>query len=475
MVKQSDYPEAEVQACFSVLLELMTVLGEFREDIVIVGGNVPPLLIPSAKEKYPGTLDIDLALDFKHISDDTYKTIIETLRGRGYFQKEDEQPFIFYRDVGDESGNKITVEIDLLAGEYGGTGKGRRHQRIQDAQARKARGCDLVFDSAVKVNLAGTLPGGAKNEVSVKVPSIGPFLAMKDMTLWERMKEKDAYDIYYCCRNYPGGLAGLVEAINPLVKNRLAKEGLEKIKTKFYTVDGIGPTWVADFLEIADPEERARVQREAFELVNALWINSLLSPSQSDFIDSQNLNLSIHYQGWVLDFRKFRRYLYTRYHVTKAFLFIGYVYENQALYINLQKDEYILVFKPTLELPSGKVKGNVDAELVLHTMIEYKNYDKALIVTGDGDFAYLAAYLHKADKLQCVLVPNMNKYSGLLKKTAKNYLAFMNDLREKLKYKRKEPHKDRTSQGAFRNDSNYNNKEYRFSCQIDILCYNSQE
>jgi len=270
MVRQGDYREAEVQACFSVLLEVMTVLGGFRENVVIVGGNVPSLLIPSAKEKHLGTLDIDLALDFKHISDDTYKTIIETLCARVYYQEEGEQPFIFHRDIEDKSGSKISVEIDLLAGEYGGTGKGHRHQKIQDAQARKARGCDLVFDSAVRVNLAGTLPSGAKNEVIVKVPSIGPFLVMKGMAIWERMKEKDAYDIYYCCRNYPGGLTALVKAIKPLVMKKLAREGLGKIKTKFAIVDGIRPTWVTEFLEIVDREERARVQREAFELVNAL-------------------------------------------------------------------------------------------------------------------------------------------------------------------------------------------------------------
>jgi len=94
------------------------------------------------------------------------------------------------------------------------------------------------------------------------------------------------------------------------------------------------------------------------------------------FIDSQNLNLSIRKQEWVLDFRKFRRYLKDKYEVTKAFLFIGYVYENQDLYTNLQKDGYILIFKPTLRLPTGKAKGNVDAELVLHAMIEYEHYDK---------------------------------------------------------------------------------------------------
>jgi hypothetical protein len=80
------------------------------------------------------------------------------------------------------------------------------------------------------------------------------------------------------------------------------------------------------------------------------------------FIDSQNLNLSIRNQDWVLDFKKFRRYLGDKYSITKAFLFIGYIPQNQTLYINLQKDGYILVFKPTLTLPDGRVKGNVDAE-----------------------------------------------------------------------------------------------------------------
>jgi len=68
MVTQSNYPKAEVKVCLSVLLEIMTVLGEFRDNIVIVGGNVPPLLISSAKEKHPGTIDIDFALDFRHIT-----------------------------------------------------------------------------------------------------------------------------------------------------------------------------------------------------------------------------------------------------------------------------------------------------------------------------------------------------------------------------------------------------------------------
>src|SRR3990167_8103550 len=104
------------------------------------------------------------------------------------------------------------------------------------------------------------------------------------------------------------------------------------------------------------------------------------------FIDSQNLNLSIRELGWALDFSKFRKYLSDRFAVVKAYLFIGIVPTNQSLYTYLQNAGYVLVFKPTLFLPGGKVKGNVDAELVLHAMIEYVNYEKAVIISGDGDF-----------------------------------------------------------------------------------------
>ncbi len=134
-----------------------------------------------------------------------------------------------------------------------------------------------------------------------------------------------------------------------------------------------------------------------------------------------------------MDFLKFRIYLKDKYGIAKAFICIGYVPQNQDLYTNLQKDGYILIFKPTLILPTGGVKGNVDAELVLHAMIEYQNYDKALIVTGDGDFYCLVDYLVKNDKLLKLLVPNMNKFSSLYRKMMP-HIAFMNNLRDKLEH-----------------------------------------
>lgn len=154
------------------------------------------------------------------------------------------------------------------------------------------------------------------------------------------------------------------------------------------------------------------------------------------FIDSQNVNLSIRYQNWTLDWKKYRKYLYDKYGITKAFLFIGFVPQNQSLYSNLQQDGYILIFKPTLTLPSGKVKGNVDAELVLHTMIEFKNYDKALIVTGDGDFYCLVEHLIKKKKLLKLMIPDKNHFSSLFRKLMP-HIVFMNNLEIKLGYKKK--------------------------------------
>jgi len=157
------------------------------------------------------------------------------------------------------------------------------------------------------------------------------------------------------------------------------------------------------------------------------------------FIDSQNLNLGVRSQGWILDWRKFRQYLRNKYAVEKAYLFIGQVAGNEALYAYLQECGYILIFKPTLYrlvMGKGVIKGNVDAELVLHAMIQYKNYHQALIITGDGDFHCLIEYLDGKDKLLKVLVPTKH-YSSLLRRfNQKHYIVRIDLLRNSLEQKK---------------------------------------
>lgn len=155
------------------------------------------------------------------------------------------------------------------------------------------------------------------------------------------------------------------------------------------------------------------------------------------FIDSQNLYLGVQSQGWELDYRKFRLYLKNKYNVAQAFIFIGMVANNQDLYTALQQAGFVLVFKPTIRyFKNGQetVKGNVDAELVLHAAtIEYNNYDKAIIVSNDGDFACLADYLENNNKLLHILAPN-KRYSSLLKPYAK-YIVRIDQSRKSLEKK----------------------------------------
>ncbi len=152
-------------------------------------------------------------------------------------------------------------------------------------------------------------------------------------------------------------------------------------------------------------------------------------PNNYAFIDSQNLNLGVQKIGWKMDWRKFRKWLEEEYGVTHAYMFIGYMLENESLYELMHDHGYLVVLKPTTEIKAVEVegqtdaerdaqkptvKGNIDADLVLHAMKELHNYEKAVIVSGDGDFFGLIEYLAEQHKLLKILTPN-RRYSTLLK------------------------------------------------------------
>jgi uncharacterized LabA/DUF88 family protein len=169
------------------------------------------------------------------------------------------------------------------------------------------------------------------------------------------------------------------------------------------------------------------------------------------FIDSQNLNLGVQKAGWKMDWHKFREWLRQEYNVTQAYMFIGYMQENEDLYQQMYDHGFLVVLKPTVDINNVKpsdvkpddkqqrkiikhdvtstkddkptVKGNIDADLVLYAMKEIPQYHKAVIVSGDGDFFGLIEYLAAKDKLLQVLAPNW-QYSTLLK----NFEPYITDL-----------------------------------------------
>lgn len=173
------------------------------------------------------------------------------------------------------------------------------------------------------------------------------------------------------------------------------------------------------------------------------------------FIDSQNLNLGIQRAGWKMDWKKFREFLRNKYGVTKAYMFIGYISENEDMYNQLHEAGYLIVLKPTVEAASTNgddakqkptVKGNIDAELVLYAMKEMPNYAKAIIVSGDGDFYCLAEYLEAKKRLLHIMTPNW-KYSTLLK-PYEDYVVRLDQRRKELEhidFKRKKKPQKKTS------------------------------
>ena len=159
-------------------------------------------------------------------------------------------------------------------------------------------------------------------------------------------------------------------------------------------------------------------------------------PKNFAFIDGQNLHLGLKEVGVTIDFRRFRVYLRDRLQVAEAYYFIGYMPEQQSLYTNLQRAGFVMQFKEVARSRDGKAKGNVDVDLTLRTVDKIGEYDKAVIVTSDGDFASLVSYLIERDKLRTVLSPHRAKCSYLLRRTAKGHIDFLEDIRSKIELKR---------------------------------------
>ncbi len=158
------------------------------------------------------------------------------------------------------------------------------------------------------------------------------------------------------------------------------------------------------------------------------------------FIDGQNLNLGIKELGWNMSWRKFRTHLTEKYGVTKAYYFVGRVNGEEKLYDTLKSAGFELVFKETYKKASGEIKGNVDAEMVLKTTKEAPNFEKAVLVTSDGDFVCLVDDLKNDNKLRAVISPCSDKCSHLLKKAVGDFIATLEDSRDKLEYiKQKTP------------------------------------
>ena len=147
------------------------------------------------------------------------------------------------------------------------------------------------------------------------------------------------------------------------------------------------------------------------------------------YIDGANLHKAAKQLGWTLDYVKFRIWLKEKYSVEHAYLFLGLVPKYKNLYTSLQEAGYTLIFKDVTYDNNGKVKGNCDADIVVHMMRDaYENKCNSMVlVSSDGDYATLVSFLIEKDKLRTIISPALPKKCSILLKRTGAKISYLDD------------------------------------------------
>ena len=261
-----DYSEGQKQAAHRVLVELVNLFNEYRDDIRIVGGWVPDLMFP--KQDHVGSVDVDILINHLKLNDSGYQTMSKILLKNGY-KEHPEKYFSFVKTV-DVDGEKYDVDVDILAGLYGGTAPKRRSQHVQGIKALKATGGNFAFEfPPQQIKIEAERIDGAIDSAVINVVAVVPYIIMKTAAMG-RGKAKDAYDIYFVIKHYTGGVEALAKEFGPVRNRPMIKEMKEKLSDKFASENHAGPKDVSDFMDLIDDEEIALVKRDAYEQVQAL-------------------------------------------------------------------------------------------------------------------------------------------------------------------------------------------------------------
>jgi uncharacterized LabA/DUF88 family protein len=151
------------------------------------------------------------------------------------------------------------------------------------------------------------------------------------------------------------------------------------------------------------------------------------------FIDGQNLYSGTRDDGWFVNHAKLRKYLLDKYDVIDAYYFLGYMSDiEQNLYNNLEKAGFKIVFKDHISTLKGTKRGNVDTDIVFEIMrnlIETKDIDKIIIISGDGDYRKLVKYLFEHNKFKKILFPNKKFASSLYKDLGSEFFDYLENIK----------------------------------------------
>ena len=261
----TDYSQGQTEAAHRILVELVNLFDEYKDELRIVGGWVPELMFPG--EGHIGSVDVDILINHLTLADSGYQTMSRILIKNGY-KEHPEKYFSFIKSV-EIDGISYDVDVDILAGMYGGTQKKNRSQHVQGIKALKASGGNFAFEfDPQTVKVEALRPDGAVDVAHVNVIAVVPYIVMKTAAMG-RGKAKDAYDIYFLIKHYVGGVYALADLFANVKSLGIIREMKDKLAEKFASVNHVGPVDVAEFMEVAG-EEAEFIRRDAFEQIQIL-------------------------------------------------------------------------------------------------------------------------------------------------------------------------------------------------------------
>ncbi len=233
---------------------------------MVVGGWVPDLLLPTASEPHVMSIDVDLALDSRKLTDGRYADLLNMLLDtRRYERSEKAFQFLTIVDLADGQA-PIRVDIDFLAPTEFKL-RSTSTKRIEGFRVQQADGCGAAFRAPETITIDGRMTRGARIEVDLRVAALPDFLVMKSYALHGRDKPKDAYDICYCLDYVGDGGAAIAAIWQALATDEDVVASLNILRAMFGSVDHFGPRQVVEFHQSGDAEVRAGQAQRAYQLV----------------------------------------------------------------------------------------------------------------------------------------------------------------------------------------------------------------